>query len=64
MIGGCISNGWHGFKGDDLATTLYKELDENYEIHCILMGRSSTTKKYELLEHVQVQMNKEKRKLR
>ncbi len=51
LVGGCIANGWHGFKGDDLATTLHNELDENYEIHCVLMGRSSMTKKYEILEY-------------
>ena len=51
LVGGCIANGWHGFKGDDLATTLHNELDEKYEIHCVLMGHSSMTKKYEILEY-------------
>ncbi len=51
LVGGCIANGWVGFKGDDLATILSDVFYNKYEIQCVSMMPCYTVTKYQLLEY-------------
>ena len=51
LVGGCVANGWAGFKGDELPVILNEKLEGQYEIRCILMGRYEKVKKFQILEY-------------